>query len=110
MSKTLAIDRCILCPNQGWNDHEAYCWRQNKAIDCKHETGIPAWCPLPDTQEQVWRPVETAPKDKREILLWCGWRMVGFYDGGSFWDDDGVNPVFMATAWAEHPAPPEIKS
>ena len=53
-----------------------------------------------------WRPIETAPKDGTDLLLWCGWCITGFRDENGFWTEDGTQSIQMVTHWIPSPPPP----
>ena len=53
-----------------------------------------------------WRPIETAPKDGTDLLLWCGWCIIGFRDENGFWTEDGTQSIQMVTHWIPSPPPP----
>lgn len=54
-----------------------------------------------------WQPIETAPRDGTDILLWCGWFITGFFKDGRFYTEDGTNPIFGCSHWMPLPPPPE---
>lgn len=63
----------------------------------------------------TWQPIETAPKDGRDILLWGIHRLDGQRQFvGGWWpaeedwsDEDGRLIKFEPTHWAVLPEPPE---
>lgn len=71
---------------------------------------------LSATRTDLWEPIETAPKDRSEILVWRkGWR----YPHNAVWDpnvgeegswENPFSPHFMdqPTHWQPLPAPPII--
>ena len=56
-----------------------------------------------------WQPIETAPKDGTDVLVWCGGAMfIAYMEVGRwFFDrtDHSVKP--LPTHWMPLPAPPE---
>jgi hypothetical protein len=54
-----------------------------------------------------WQPIETAPKDGTDVLLWCGWAITGLYHDGQWRTEDKRAPIYMATHWIPLPEPPE---
>lgn len=66
-----------------------------------------------------WQPIETAPKDGIEVLLWCpaegtqpGYHDIGFWDPGSTdrveaWRDAVGMCVGDPTHWQPLPEPPQ---
>lgn len=59
--------------------------------------------------EREWRPIETAPKNGTEVLLWCERRQghfIGVWDSSSDrWKSFG-NTIY-ATHWMPMPEPPD---
>jgi hypothetical protein len=56
-----------------------------------------------------WQPIEAAPRDGTEVLLWCGWVTIGKWEADySLWyDENGINPIFQVTHWMPLPTPPK---
>jgi hypothetical protein len=56
-----------------------------------------------------WISVEKEmPEVRRDVLLWCGWNITGFYgNDGQFYTEDKQNVVHMVTHWMPLPEPPE---
>lgn len=54
-----------------------------------------------------WMPIESAPKDGTDVLLWCGWAMTGLWHKGEWYTADSVDPIYMVTHWMPLPDPPK---
>ncbi len=58
-----------------------------------------------------WQPIETAPKDGTQVLLWIGghsepWAQTGFFEGGYWLDSyEGID-LSSPTHWMPLPPPP----
>lgn len=68
--------------------------------------------------ETEWKPIETAPKDGRGIMVWVAngrvtphcFAPISITNDGGWWDDstgDQIEPVEGATHWRSLPQPPE---
>jgi hypothetical protein len=59
-------------------------------------------------KEQQWQPIETAPMDGTDLLLWTGWAITGKWDSkrNNWVTEDGTNTIYMVTHWAKIPCPP----
>lgn len=95
------------------------------ATDARGDDRLEKPCPLPDTQDQGWRDIESAPKDE-EVFIGC-WidgefqfgKSVCFYEKGNemagecyegwFWsiDDCPESVAEFPTHWMPLPSPPE---
>jgi len=61
-----------------------------------------------------WQPIETAPKDETEVLLWCGpremqlgvWQASPSVEGGGWWMTTAECSTIYPTHWQPLPAPP----
>ena len=63
---------------------------------------------------QGWQPIETAPKDETQILLWfpeMEARHTGYWDGEQWRIDyaEGDHSDWVVTHWMPLPPPPEVK-
>jgi len=62
-----------------------------------------------------WRPIETAPKDGTEVLVYCSGFYVSSFTSGSWYDPgapefDILGTGLEPTHWMPLPAPPEPPS
>jgi hypothetical protein len=57
----------------------------------------------------TWHPIETAPKDGTEVLLWKDRRIVGgsWNSGGAMHMPHWMGGIFDPTHWMPLPAPPQ---
>lgn len=55
-----------------------------------------------------WQPIETAPRDETELLLWVnGGCVVGFFNPYTgYWDDGEYRSKMSPTHWMLPPEPP----
>ncbi len=59
--------------------------------------------------EQGWQPIETAPRDGREVLLWVhGIYVIGWYHRGE-WRHGPKGYAVSPTHWRPLPTPPECQ-
>lgn len=55
-----------------------------------------------------WVSVEDRlPEIGQDVLIWCGWRMTGIWNGKEWTDEQRVSPVFHVTHWQPLPPPPK---
>jgi len=70
------------------------------------EQAAAAW-----NQRSAWQPIETAPRDESEVLVWDGSKIrTAYFWGGSWWShgDDGSDFFVYPTHWQHLPSPPPI--
>lgn len=63
----------------------------------------------------AWQPIETAPRDREEVLLWSAsypdTLIVGFHPGGKYgeeWESSETGETFIPTHWMPLPPAPEV--
>jgi len=48
---------------------------------------------MPERREEMWQPMDTAPKDETPVLLWCV--------AGRGWAQTGLSKEFPESQWRE---------
>ena len=67
ITKTVDIQYCGDCPHRYYKGNQLWCEKENRAAS--EHSGIPEWCPLPDTIEPVV--VESLPKSNGNWIYHC---------------------------------------
>lgn len=111
MSKMMEIKSCAECGNIDG----IICFHPEIVPRPIEDDGKPGrWCPLPDSKEQGWQDIATAPNDGTHIMLFRPEiQFIGYYGGSnSGWriNAQGQPSLWpLPTHWMPLPAPPEDK-
>lgn len=90
------------------NDHHnPVPWKWERTLDNSIDTALAA------CDESQWRGMESAPKDERDLLLWCPdlspCPTVGYCDRRGTWAESVSCESCEPTHWMPLPAAPEVK-